>query len=539
MKHSIAPAALLALTVLACGRPAPDTAASPAATPTEDTAHAEKVSTVLATVGDIDASLIASGSIVAPRTTLLSAEVSGRIASVAVDEGDVLRLGDVAFVVDPEPYEISLEEARAGLLLAEAEAAQEEQELRRTQSLVAQEIVAQQELDYRETQLAVARARVSQAGARLHRAERDLERTVVRAPYDSTVIERHLHEGANLSGPTSVVLTLQALEGFEAQLAIPEAAPVSARVGDPVLLDIQGHGETVETTVLSVNPSIDPDSRTYSIRARVSAAGIKSGSFVRAQITPRATRTGLVLPRDAVLRRDGRSIVFRYDDGRAAEIEVQLGATGLRLAEITGGIEPGDEIIVGALIDRLAHGTPVSRTGPAQELALTRSGGPKAASPPESTAPRRDAAQAEPRRAAAKASPEKPVASAEAAAAPAGLAIREISSEPAAGGTRVRIVSSRPLRDSQLHAEKILGDDPRFILSIAGVESPYTAGPIDVASAELRSIRTGHHPEEPSLHVVLDLVDDEVFVTRERQGTVLTLTLESATFHATTLETGS
>ena len=325
-------------------------------------AHTERVETAIATQGEVDASLIASGTVIAPRTTDLSSEVAGRLASIRVDEGSVLRKGEVAFVVDPEPYEIALLEARAGMELAEAQAAQEKQELERTRTLTEQRVLATQQLDFRKTQLAVAKARVSQARAQLHRAQRDLERTQVRAPYTSTVVARHLHEGANLAGPASVVLTLQALEGFEAQLAIPEASAVGANVGDAVELTIQGISKPITTEVLSVNPRIDPESRTYSVRAAVPGTEAKAGAFVRASVSPKGTRTGLVIPRSALLRRDGRSLVFVYRGGRAEETEVTVGATGMRLAEIVAGLEEGTEVIFGSLVDRLADGTPVERS---------------------------------------------------------------------------------------------------------------------------------------------------------------------------------
>ena len=328
------------------------------------TAYSETVETVEATLGVVDPTLIASGTVISPRTTQLSAEVSGRIASIRFDEGDAIRRGETAFVVEAEVYKIDLEEARAGLQLAQAQAAQEVQELVRTKSLMDQQIVARQELDFRKTQVAVAAARVAQAEAQLHRAQRDLERTNVRSPYDATVVERHLHEGANLLGPASVVLTLQALEGFEAELAIPETSATSARAGDPVRLMIQGQTEPIVSSIRSVNPRIDPESRTYSVRALVPPGlGTKSGAFVRAKITPVATRQGVIVPRSSVLRRDGVSYVFRVVDNRAVQTTIAVGVTGLRLAEVIDGLEAGDSVIVGGLIDRLADGSPVTVRG--------------------------------------------------------------------------------------------------------------------------------------------------------------------------------
>ncbi len=518
----LAAALPMTLLVVACGRSegaAPD---QPAAAP-PPAPHVEAVETVITSVGEVDASLIASGTVIAPRTTLLSSEVAGRIASVRVDEGDQLRAGDVAFVIEPDPYEISLEEAKAGLQLARAQAAQEEQELERTRSLAEQQIVAAQELDFRRTQLAVAQARVSQALAQLHRAERNLERTVVRAPYDSTVVERHLHEGANVAGPATVVLTLQALAGFEAQLAIPEASTVNAKVGDPVSLQIQGLPDAIPTTVLSVNPRIDPESRTYSLRASIPASQpAKAGAFVRATVTPVATRTGLVLPRSAVLRRDGVSMVFRYGEGRAELVPVQLGATGLERVEILSGLDEGDEVIVGNLIDRIADGTPVERRGqPRPSTPLLRPEAPPAvaAEPPPSAPPSASPDLGATARAEAS-------TSARTGRTSPYPGVRQIRVVQAPTSTEVLVDTHAPMLEESVVGQRLAGGSPRYVLRLGGIDTPYFAAPIVARTSELERVRTGHHPESRELHVVLDLAQSELDVAHELTGSGVRLVIQ-------------
>ena len=310
--------------------------------------------------GQVDALVTASGSVVAPRLTELGPEVAGRIAAVHFDVGDRVAAGDVVLQLDPGPFETDLKRARAGLALAQAEAAQARQELERVRRLAEQEVAPTQHLDRQLTHLAVARARVEQELATVESAEQDLTRTAVTSPYDAHVVERQLHEGA-IVGPGSVVLTIQEHTGFAAELDVPAAAAAPVRVGDPALLIVEGAASPIESRIASVNARIDPESRTYRVRAPVPGGmpGAKAGAFVRAEIRPRTPGGAVIVERAAVLNRDGRAYVFGAEDGRARRIEVTTGAAGARWVEIRSGAEPGDAVITGPLIERLADGAPI------------------------------------------------------------------------------------------------------------------------------------------------------------------------------------
>ena len=327
--------------------------------------------------GEVDALVTASGSVVAPRLTELGPEVSGRLFAVYFDVGDQVAAGDVVLQLDPVPFRTNLQRARAGLALAQAEAAQALQELARVERLAEQEVAPPQHLDQQRTLLAVAKARVEQELAAMHSAEQDLSRTAVISPYDAHVVERQLHEGA-IVGPGSVIVTIQEQTGFAAELDVPAAAAAPVQVGDPALLIVEGAAAPFESTIASVNARIDPDTRTYRVRSPVPGEirGAKAGAFVRAEIRPK-TDGATIVERAAVLNRDGRAYVFSAQAGRARQIEVTLGATGARWVEIRSGAKPGDAVITGPLIERLADGAPIDApepplAGSGPELAFRR-----------------------------------------------------------------------------------------------------------------------------------------------------------------------
>ncbi len=366
--RSLRPVALLALifVIAACGAcsgddasksAAPDVAAAGATR-----SAAARIETASVTSEMLSATIAASGTIEAKRLTEIGADVPGTLASVLVDVGQSVRAGAPLFRIDPGPYEMALAEARAGLVLARAEHANAAAEAARMAKLVEQNAASVQRADQLRTQAEVASARVLQGEARLARAERDLARTTVRAPYAGSVVERRAHEGA-LAG-SAAVLVLQESGALEAILDVPETTPIAVRAGDAVRLFAEGLAEPLASTVARVSERIDPSTRTYEVRCVVTDASgaVKAGSYVRAEISAARATPQPVAPRSAVVARDGRSFVLRVEDGVAREVPVRVGIVAGERVELLAGVMPGDIVVHGEAAQRLSDGAPVGET---------------------------------------------------------------------------------------------------------------------------------------------------------------------------------
>jgi RND family efflux transporter MFP subunit len=304
-----------------------------------------------------------SGSIVARRSTALGPEVAGRISRVYVEVGDTVEEGDPIFLIDPVPYRVRLDEAAAGLELARAQLTEARDQAARLDKLAGKQMASEQEHDRARTLATVARARVQQARSRLKRAENDLERTMVRAPYPGSVVERRAHEGTMAAvTPNTTVVVLQETSVLEAILDIPEASLTVVRPGDRVELYVEGVTEPIESKVQIVNDRIDLASRTYEVRAPVPdpERRVKAGAFVRGEVQPRAKDAVLLVDRSALTTHDGRTFAFRVSDGRAESVPVTLGIVGNDAAEVLRGLSEGDEVVVGKITSRLSDGTRVA-----------------------------------------------------------------------------------------------------------------------------------------------------------------------------------
>jgi RND family efflux transporter MFP subunit len=368
-------AALIALPLaLACGSHDPGKPGDGAALPEREVAARAPVHVETARVSAeaLTATIVASGTIKARRISEIGADVPGTLAAVFVDVGDVVAAGAPLFRIDPVPYQMALADERAGLALARAESANAVAETERMAKLVLQSAASQQRADQLRTQAQVADARVAQAAARVARAERDLARTTVRAPYAGSVVERRAHEGA-LAGPAPVVV-FQESGALEAILDVPETTPVSARVGDPVRLFVQGVPGPISSKVSRVNGRVDSATRTYEVRCAVAnpSGAIKAGSYARAEIEAIREAPRPVAPRAALVMHDGRSIVFRVEGGVAREQVVTVGITTDTRVELLEGVALGDLLVNGDMAQRLADGTSITTGADSGKSALAK-----------------------------------------------------------------------------------------------------------------------------------------------------------------------
>ncbi len=313
--------------------------------------------------GSILPVISAPGSLFARRESRIGPEVTGRILHIAVDTGDRVTAGQLLFEIDPAPFEIAVRQAEAGVALARAQLAQLESDRARAVALHERNVMAQQAYEKVRTAVEVAQAQLRQAEAQRDHAREQLAKTRVVAPYDASVVDRREDEGtiATLMPPT-VVLVLQEIDELEARAAIPESQADLVRAGDASKLFVEGLADPIEGVVSSVDDRVDPSNRSYTARIEVPNADrrLKSGLFVRVEIASSARHDVLVLPRDAVRSEEGRTLVFRVEDGHAASREVRLGVATGDSVEVLAGLAEGDRVVVGESVRTLSDGTPIA-----------------------------------------------------------------------------------------------------------------------------------------------------------------------------------
>lgn len=359
----------------------------------EEKEKAIKVNVQQVRQGDLVMPVYADGAIRTPQAVQIKTKVGGELREVLVRDGDRVRPGQVLARIDPREYEIALEESRyrhlqaLSQMAAEADtfttndaavrdftAASEELEgllaagtvTRREYEdrLFALEMTALQNGAFRE---AVFQQRTGLAEARTaeERARLNLEYTTVRAPFAGIVQGLDMVAGGNVAAGFQVC-TIYNNENLEALVNVLEADLGDLEAGRPVLLAVPATGDTLRTKVDVISPSLDQATRTCGILIRFGnpKGRLRPGMFVRAEIAGVIHRDNLLVPKEAVLLRDNRPLVFKRDGDRALWLYVDTGLQNDDWVQILGvhsggTLVPGDEVVVSDHLT-LAHEAKIS-----------------------------------------------------------------------------------------------------------------------------------------------------------------------------------
>ncbi len=303
------------------------------------------------------------GSVVPVTEADLVSEVAGNIVWVAesFEVGGFFDAGDVLLRLDRRDYELTVASARAsvaqaGVALtreeAEAEVAREEWE-------DLGELGEPGPLVLREPQLDEARARVEAALANQARAELDLSRTAIRAPFAGRLRAKRVDRGefVNRGVPTA---TIYSVDAAEVTLPVPDSElafldlPLGTELGGAgprVLLRAQfaGARHEWEARIVRVGGEIDPATRMVNLIARVEdpyrAVGARPplsvGLFVDADVVGRSVDSVFEVPRGALV---GADRLWLVEDGRLALRQVGILRLDPDVAIVSDGLVGGDRI---------------------------------------------------------------------------------------------------------------------------------------------------------------------------------------------------
>jgi RND family efflux transporter MFP subunit len=307
---------------------------------------------------------------VVPRTeSELVPEVDGRIVemSPALVSGGFFSEGDLLFRIDPLDYEVNLEQARAGLARARSDLANARRNHSRVQNLATRGSASDAQRDDALNRVTIAEATLRELTARLARAERDLARTRVVAPYDGRVRSERVDIGQFIKRGTAVGV-IYAVDYAEVRLPIhdDELAYLDlllAREGQdsatpvPVTLRAQFAGKQHQWLgkVVRTEGELDPATRMVHVVARVPSPyasddgrpPLAVGLFVDAEIHGQTLQDVVVLPRQSL--RGGNQVLIIDDNNQLRLRAVDVLRIDDDLVFVAGGLQRGERVCVSAL----------------------------------------------------------------------------------------------------------------------------------------------------------------------------------------------
>lgn len=344
----------------------------------EPAAKAEKksapvaASTVAAQTGAVPDLIEASGTVKARVTATLSSRMMAQVREVRVQTGDTVQAGQTLVVLDARDVETAerqaqqvraeagnaVPEADSAIAAAQAQLTLAQATFNRMKDLLDKKSITAQEFDevqaklrLAEANVAMARARKSQIEARIRQAEEGVAQaavmkshTTLTAPFAGVVIEKKVEPGV-LAAPGVPLLVIEQAGGYRLEAAVEEARLSQIKRGMRAEILLDAAGAPMQSHVEEIVPSIDPMSRTFTVKIPLPAnPANRSGLFGRARFRT-GERDALLIPASAVREQGQMRTVFVVDAGVAHARLVTVGARFDNNVEVLSGLQAGEKVV--------------------------------------------------------------------------------------------------------------------------------------------------------------------------------------------------
>ena len=333
--------------------------------------------------------LNATGYVVAQRKAAISSKATGRLEWLGVAEGSRVKAGDVIARIDnrdvvaqAQAAEAAVRAARANVTQAQVERDNAQVEYRRSQELVGKGFISQSALDTAKARVDRARAAVASAQAGLNsalanarNAQVAVDYTEIRAPFDGVILSKSANVGdlvtpfSNATDSKGAVVSMADMSTLEVEADVSESSLAKVHVGQPaeIVLDalpdvrFRGHISRIVPTVDRAKATVMTKVRFDAIDPRVLPEMSAKVSFLSQEVTAEQQKPLVAVASDAIVQRDGRSVVYVVRDGRAVEAPVTPGAKIGDTTAVAGDVKPGEKAV--------AHPSPALRRGAPVEAA--------------------------------------------------------------------------------------------------------------------------------------------------------------------------
>jgi RND family efflux transporter MFP subunit len=327
--------------------------------------------------------------VVARTKASVSSKISGRLAYLGVEEGSVVRRGEIIARLENQDYAAIVEQAEAEVLRSEA-ALQEaraqrdqlQRDLRRARALLNDSLVSEQEvedlaarLEAGEARVGVQQAQVQAALAAVGVATANLENTHIRAPFDGTVLRKDAEVGevvapvATGGGLTrGAVVTMADLESLEVEVDVNEAYIAQIQDGQPARITLDAYPDTTyDGAVRQIVPTADRQRATVLVKVSIlnkdprilPEMGARVDFLESASTEDEGSQPVRVfVPATAVRDEQGQPVVWVVREGRVYRIAVRAGPVSAGRREIRAGLHGGEQVVVAGPED-LADGAAV------------------------------------------------------------------------------------------------------------------------------------------------------------------------------------
>ena len=317
--------------------------------------------------------LNATGRVVAARKAAVSTKATGRLEYLGVQEGSVVKAGQVLARLEALDVNATRDQARAGTNAARANLTQGGTELteaeanyRRTQDLFQKNFVSAATLDTAKARLDRARATMASLSAAIGVAEAQtrsavvsVEQTVIRAPFDGVVLTKNANVGdiitpfSSAAGSIGAVVTMADMSTLEVEADVAEASIAKVAVGAPCEITLDAFPDVrLLGEVSRIVPTVDRAKATVLVKVsfverdpRVLPDMSAKVAFFKQKPTEMDRKPVTSVRKEALVERDGKPVLFAFDGKVAKLTSVTKGRDLGEFVEVSG-VKAGDRVVL-------------------------------------------------------------------------------------------------------------------------------------------------------------------------------------------------
>jgi RND family efflux transporter MFP subunit len=308
-----------------------------------------------------NAVLTASGYVVAQRKAAVASKGTGRLVYLGVVEGDCVKKNQIIARLEDSDVRASLDQAKANLRINEADLKDAQQSLKRQKDLLEKGLATQADYDAAEARQLRVVANIEMAKAMVNGAEVSLENTLIRAPFDGTVLAKNADIGemvvpmAASVGSKSAVVTIADMTSLQVEADVSESNIQNVKPDQPCEITLDAYPEVrYQGYVAKIVPTADRAKATVMVKVAFKSydnrvlpeMGAKVLYLTKASDAAASTeKPRLTLPASAIVERAGKKIAFRVIDNKASSVTISVGRAMGTFIEITDGLTSGEKVI--------------------------------------------------------------------------------------------------------------------------------------------------------------------------------------------------
>lgn len=273
--------------------------------------------------------------------------VAGKVTKVHVSLGKKVSIDTPLFELDKEQMQNTYNQALAGYNQANASYTNAKSNFERVKLLYQENAVSKQQYEQAQLQHDAAYQSLIQTQASLSNAKKALDNCIVKSPINGYVTLINVNEGEMASQAMPAVAVAN-IDTVEIETSISENMINKIKIGDNVKVLVKSASDTeFEGIISELSPAPAQGSLTYPLKISISNSDtlIKSGMFAEIKIVSESKKNVLAVPSDAVIIKNGTSMVATLHEDTAVFKKVTVGIDNTKNVEIIDGLQEGDIII--------------------------------------------------------------------------------------------------------------------------------------------------------------------------------------------------